>query len=170
MTVPADYTILQAAREVGIDIPTLCYLEGCEPDRFLPGCAWLRSRARGICRRPASTRWRRGLRCSPIRPRFSSCKVTLEFLLSNHERKCHGLSRNRNCELQTLSEELGIDEISYEGERKEHEIDDLSPPSSVITASAYSCRRCVSVCKNSSRLWRSSTPQSAASTPPLPPP
>ena len=76
-----------------------------------------------------------------------SRKVTLELLLSNHDRKCLTCARNQNCELQTLSEELGIDQISYEGERNQYEIDDLSPSIVRDNNKCVLCRRCVSACK-----------------------
>lgn len=79
-----------------------------------------------------------------------SRKTTLELILSNHEKKCLTCVRNRNCELQSLSEELGITELPYEGTEDEHkvEIDDLSPSIVRDNNKCILCRRCVSVCKN----------------------
>ena len=54
-------------------------------------------------------------------------KVTLELLLSNHDRQCLSCARNRSCELQALADELGVTEISYEGEMNTYDIDDVSP-------------------------------------------
>ncbi len=148
VTVPADYTILQAAREVGIDIPTLCYLKDVSQTGSCRMCVVEIKGARNLqvaCVYPVAE----GLEVFTNTPKVRrSRKVTLELLLSNHERKCLTCARNRNCELQTLSEELGIDEISYEGERKEHEIDDLSPSIIRDNNKCVLCRRCVSVCKN----------------------
>lgn len=148
VTVPADYTILQAAREAGIDIPTLCYLKDVSQTGSCRMCVVEIKGARNLqaaCVYPVSE----GLEVFTNTPKVRrSRKVTLELLLSNHERKCLTCVRNRNCELQTLAEELGIDEISYEGERKEHEIDQLSPSIIRDNNKCVLCRRCVSVCKN----------------------
>lgn len=50
-------------------------------------------------------------------------RVTLELLLSTHEKKCLSCIRNKSCELQSLSEELGVDSIAFEGDMNSFEID-----------------------------------------------
>lgn len=148
VTVPADYTILQAARKAGIDIPTLCYLKDVSKTGSCRMCVVEIKGARNLqaaCVYPVAE----GLEVFTNTPKVRrSRKVTLELLLSNHERKCLTCVRNRNCELQTLAEELGIDEIPYEGERNEYEVDALSPSIIRDNNKCVLCRRCVSVCKN----------------------
>ncbi len=148
ITVPADYTILQAAREAGIDIPTLCYLKDVSKTGSCRMCVVEIKGARNLqaaCVYPVAE----GLEVFTNTPKVRrSRKVTLELLLSNHERKCLTCVRNRNCELQTLAEELGIDEIPYDGERTEYEVDTLSPSIIRDNNKCVLCRRCVSVCKN----------------------
>ena len=147
ITVPADYTILQAAREAGIDIPTLCYLKDVSQTGSCRMCVVEIKGARSLqaaCVYPVSE----GLEVFTNTPKVRrSRKVTLELLLSNHERKCLTCSRNRNCELQALSDELGITDITYEGERLEHELDTLSPSIIRDNNKCVLCRRCVSACK-----------------------
>ncbi len=147
ITVPADYTILQAAREAGIDIPTLCYLKDVSQTGSCRMCVVEIKGARSLqaaCVYPVSE----GLEVYTNTPKVRrSRKVTLELLLSNHERKCLTCSRNRNCELQALSDELGITEITYDGERIEHELDTLSPSIVRDNNKCVLCRRCVSACK-----------------------
>lgn len=148
ITVPADYTVLQAARSAGIDIPTLCYLKDVSQTGSCRMCVVEIKGARNLqaaCVYPVSE----GMEVLTNTPKVRrSRKVTLELLLSNHDRKCLTCVRNRNCELQTLAEELGITEISYEGERTEHEADDLSPSVVRDNNKCILCRRCVSMCKN----------------------
>ena len=148
ITVPANYTVLQAAREAGIDIPTLCYLKDISETGSCRMCVVEIKGARSLqaaCVYPVSE----GLEVFTNTPKVRrSRKVTLELLLSNHDRKCLTCARNQNCELQTLSEELGITDIAYEGERKEYELDDLSPSIIRDNNKCVLCRRCVSVCKN----------------------
>ncbi len=148
LTVPADYTVLQAAREAGIDIPTLCYLKDVSKTGSCRMCVVEIKGARNLqaaCVYPVAE----GIEVFTNSPKVRrSRKVTLELLLSNHERKCLTCARNRNCELQTLAEELGIEDIAYEGERLEHEVDALSPSIIRDNNKCVLCRRCVSVCKN----------------------
>jgi NADP-reducing hydrogenase subunit HndD len=75
-------------------------------------------------------------------------KVTLELILSNHDRKCLTCVRNQNCELQKMSRDLGVDEIRFEGENPRYEVDDFSPSVVRDPNKCILCRRCVSVCKN----------------------
>ncbi len=148
ITVPADYTVLQAAREANIDIPTLCYLKDVSQTGSCRMCVVEIKGARNLqaaCVYPVSE----GLEVFTNTPKVRrSRKVTLELLLSNHERKCLTCVRSGNCELQTLSEELGITDIAYEGERLEHEVDALSPSIIRDNNKCVLCRRCVSACKN----------------------
>ncbi|MBO5955772.1 MAG: iron hydrogenase small subunit, partial [Clostridia bacterium] len=74
-------------------------------------------------------------------------KVNLELLLSNHDRKCLTCARNQNCELQKLSDELGVTDITYMGERNEYDIDEVSPSIVRDNNKCVLCRRCVSACK-----------------------
>lgn len=148
VTVPAGTTVLEAARTAGIEIPTLCYLKDISQTGSCRMCVVEVKGARNLqaaCVYPVTE----GLEVFTNTPKVrKSRKVTLELLLSNHERKCLTCVRNGNCELQSLSEELGIEGIEYEGERLEHEIDDLSPSIVRDNNKCVLCRRCVSVCKN----------------------
>lgn len=148
VTVPAGTTVLEAARIAGIEIPTLCYLKDVSQTGSCRMCVVEIKGARNLqaaCVYPVSE----GLEVYTNTPKVrQSRKVTLELLLSNHERKCLTCVRNGNCELQTLSEELGIEGIAYEGERLTHEIDNLSPSIVRDNNKCVLCRRCVNVCKN----------------------
>lgn len=148
MSVPADYTILQAARDAGISIPTLCYLKDVSQTGSCRMCVVEVKDARNLqaaCVYPVSE----GLEVMTNTPKVrASRKVTLELLLSNHERKCLTCVRSRNCELQTLADELGVTDIRYEGVRSEHEVDELSPSLIRDNNKCVLCRRCVSACKN----------------------
>jgi len=148
VSVPEGYTVLQAAREAGIDIPTLCYLKDVSETGSCRMCVVEIVGARALqaaCVYPVAE----GIEVLTHSPKVKQArKSTLELLLSNHDRKCLTCVRNKNCELQTLCDELGITDIAYEGVRKEHEIDDLSPSIVRDNNKCILCRRCVSVCKN----------------------
>ena len=148
VSVPEGYTVLQAAREAGIDIPTLCYLKDISATGSCRMCVVEIVGARALqaaCVYPVAE----GIEVLTHSPKVKKArKSTLELLLSNHDRKCLTCVRNKNCELQSLSEELGITDIEFEGVRSEHEIDDLSPSIVRDNNKCILCRRCVSVCKN----------------------
>lgn len=148
VTVPKNYTVLEAARAVNISIPTLCYLKGVSATGSCRMCVVEIKGARTLqasCVYPVSEGLEVFTNTEVVR---NSRKVTLELLLSNHERTCLTCARNKNCELQTLSEELGIDKIRYEGERIDFPLDEISPSVVRDPKKCILCRRCVSVCKN----------------------
>ena len=148
VSVPAGYTVLEAAREVGIDIPTLCYLKEYSETGSCRMCVVEIVGARALqaaCVYPVAE----GLEVLTHSPKVRKArKATLELLLSNHDRKCLTCIRNQNCELQTLADELGVTDIRYEGEIIPREIDDLSPSIVRDNNKCVLCRRCVNVCKN----------------------
>ena len=148
VSVPEGYTVLQAAREAGIDIPTLCYLKDVSHTGSCRMCVVEIKGARALqaaCVYPVAE----GIEVLTHSPRVKRArKATLELILSNHDRKCLTCSRNQNCELQALSDELGVTDITYDGVRNEYEVDDLSPSIVRDNNKCVLCRRCVSVCKD----------------------
>ena len=149
VTVPADYTILQAARSANIDIPTLCYLEGVNKLGSCRLCVVEIKGARALqaaCVYPVSE----GLEVFTNTPAVRRArKANLELILSNHDRSCLSCTRNRNCELQALAEEFGIDEIPFSGENDEVlPIDDSSASYIRDNNKCVLCRRCVAACDN----------------------
>ncbi|MBE7053591.1 MAG: 2Fe-2S iron-sulfur cluster binding domain-containing protein [Ruminococcaceae bacterium] len=148
VSVPKGYTILDAAREVGIHIPTLCYLKDINEIGACRMCLVEIKGARALqaaCVYPVSE----GLEIYTNSPQVRAArKATLELILSNHERKCLTCIRNRNCELQNLCEELGIEDIPYDGENIHYELDTSSPSLVRDNNKCVLCRRCIAACKN----------------------
>lgn len=146
--VPKDYTVLDAARDANIDIPTLCYLKGVNEIGACRMCVVEIQGARGLqasCVYPVSE----GLVVKTNTPDVrESRKVTLELILSNHDKKCLTCVRNRNCELQKLADQLNIQEIRYDGPMKNRELDNFSPSVVRDPNKCVLCRRCINVCKN----------------------
>ena len=149
VSAPKGSTVLEAARLANIDIPTLCYLKDVNQIGSCRMCVVEIKGARSLqaaCVYPINEGMEVYTNSPIVR---ESRKTTLELILSNHEKKCLTCVRNRNCELQSLSEELGITELPYEGtEEHKAEIDDLSPSIVRDNNKCILCRRCVSVCKN----------------------
>ena len=148
VTVPAGTTVLEAARMAGIDIPTLCYLKDVSQTGSCRMCLVEIKGGRALqaaCVYPVAE----GLEVFTNTPAVRDArKVVLELILSNHDRKCLTCERNRNCELQTLADELGVTEIHYEGVRNEYDVDELSPSIVRDNNKCILCRRCVNMCKN----------------------
>ncbi|MBR5508075.1 MAG: (2Fe-2S)-binding protein, partial [Clostridia bacterium] len=87
-SVPASYTILDAAREAGIKIPTLCYLKDMNEIGACRMCLVEIKGARALqaaCVYPVSE----GLEIYTNTPKVREARRdTLELILSNHEKKC----------------------------------------------------------------------------------
>lgn len=146
--VPKDYTILEAARYANIDIPTLCFLKDINEIGACRMCVVEIKGARSLqasCVYPVSE----GLEIYTQTPKVrESRKVTLELILSNHDKKCLTCIRSRNCELQKLAEDLNIQDIRFEGETIRHPIDQISASIVRDPNKCVLCRRCVNMCKN----------------------
>ena len=147
MEVPKSYTILDAAREHGIDIPTLCHLKGINEIGACRMCIVEVEGARGFatsCVMPVSE----GMVVRTNTPAVRDArKVTLELLLSNHDKKCLTCVRSEKCELQALAKKLNITDIEFEGAMSEGEVDEISPSIVRDPKKCILCKRCVAVCK-----------------------
>ena len=148
ISVPEGTTILEAAQANGIDIPTLCYLKDASVTGSCRMCVVEIVGARALqaaCVYPVSE----GIEVLTHSPKVKAArKSTLELILSNHDRKCLTCSRNQKCELQKLSDELGVTDIAYEGIRNEYEIDASGTSIVRDNNKCVLCRRCINVCKN----------------------
>ena len=146
--VPKNFTILEAAKFANIDIPTLCYLKDINEIGACRMCVVEIKGARSLqaaCVYPVSE----GLEIFTQSPAVREArKVTLELILSNHDKKCLTCVRSKNCELQSLAEELNIKDIRFEGETHKLPLDDFSPSIERDPNKCILCRRCVSMCKN----------------------
>lgn len=145
--VPADYTILEAAREAGIDIPTLCFLKDINEIGACRMCMVEVKGARSLvasCVYPVNE----GMEVFTNSPKVqSSRKTTLELILSVHDKKCLSCPRNQNCELQKLCNEMGIDdENRFDGAVPEATVDESTTYLRRNNAKCILCRRCVAAC------------------------
>ena len=145
--VEAGTTILKAAEEAGIHIPTLCYLEGINEIGACRVCVVEVQGARNLmasCVAPVAE----GMVVKTNSPRVRVARrLNLELLLSNHRMECPTCIRNLNCELQTLAQELGIRQVRFEGKKSEHPVDDSTPALVREPDKCILCRRCVAVCE-----------------------
>lgn len=152
--VPDNTTVLEAARKANIKIPTLCYLKGVNAIGACRMClVEMIEGGRGLqaaCVLPVSN----GMVVSTNSKRVQDARKTnLELILSNHEKKCLSCVRNRNCELQKLCEELGVeDDTVFEGEKTDKPVDTSSPSIVRDQNKCILCRRCIAMCSKVQKI------------------
>ena len=142
-------TILEAARECGYEIPSLCSFNHGECS--LASCRVCLVEATGA----------RGLVASCVYPvaegmeiKISSPKavearrVSVELLLSNHSLNCQQCDKNGHCELLYVAQITGAREGKFAGVKTEVKYDDLSPSLVRDTSKCILCGRCVARCQN----------------------
>ncbi len=144
--VPSGTSILDAAALVGIKIPTLCHLEGQHPKGACRVCMVDVEGARNMvaaCTTPVVEGMKVVTNSRNVR---EARKFVVELLISEHCGECKTCVRNDDCELQRLAVELGVMEITYEGERLHTCIDDSTPALVRDSGKCIKCRRCMTVC------------------------
>ena len=155
VTVPKGSTILEAAKKIGINIPTLCYCPdvGCGVANKPASCRICLVEATGIRPRPilapacATPLERDGVVVTTNSNRALKARRTvLELLLSDHPQNCLTCPKNQDCDLQKLAAEFGIRDIEYKGERNNFEVDNSSEAIMRDLSKCIMCRRCETVC------------------------
>jgi len=145
--VPIGSTILDAAKELGIRIPTLCYHE----DLCLAGICRVclveiegQRTLQASCCYPVTT---------PIKVQTHSAKVrrarrhVIDLMLANHYGNCFTCSRNQYCELQVLAMEYGVDLFRFgQREAPQYKIDASSHAVIRDMNKCVLCRRCIRTC------------------------
>lgn len=147
VTAPKDYTILQAAKEAGFKIPTLCYLKDINEIGACRICVVEVKGARSLvasCVFPVSEGMEIFTNSQKVQ---KSRRTTLELILSNHDRSCLSCSRSGDCELQALCREYGVEnETRFEGENPRMELDASTDYLVRDNNKCVLCRRCVASC------------------------
>jgi NADP-reducing hydrogenase subunit HndD len=150
VSVPKGTTVLEAAHQAGVDIPTFCYMKEINEIGACRICMVEINEGRGF-RMVASCVYPLNFDNSEVRTNspkvLDSRKKTLELILSTHDKKCLSCVRSGNCELQSLCNEMGIeDENAYAGEKPEYEIDNSAVHMYRDNNKCILCRRCTAVC------------------------
>lgn len=153
VSVEPGTTILDAAEQVGVKIPKLCFHHDLEP--------WA---ACGICvvkvegspkmLRACATAAGPGMKVITHDPEIVNIRRTvLELILSTHPNDCLQCGRNGNCELQTLAEEFGIREVPYEKRVAEIPVDNTTGSIVLNPEKCIKCGRCAKVCQDMQGVW-----------------
>lgn len=148
LSVPKGISILEAARMAGIEIPTLCYLKKINEIGACRICMVEVKGARSLvtaCVYPVNEGMEIFTNTERVR---KSRKMTLELILSTHDRKCLSCVRSGTCELQQLCKEFGVDdEGRFDGANPVHEYDDSAIHMIRDNGKCILCRRCVAACQ-----------------------
>ena len=145
--VPLGTTILAAAQQIGVRIPTLCH----HPDLCVAGVCRVcvvevegQRNLQAACAFPVT---------SPIKVQTHTQKVrqarrhVIDLLLSEHYGECYACGRNNNCELQSLAKENGVDFFRFgHPDKPKYEIDRSSYSVIRDNNKCVLCRRCVRTC------------------------
>jgi bidirectional [NiFe] hydrogenase diaphorase subunit len=139
-------TLLQAAREAGISIPTLCFLEGVTPaaacrmcmvelagsNKLLPAC---------------TTAVAEGMEVHTNTPKLQAFRrMNVELLFAEGNHVCSICVANGNCELQDLAIRVGMDHSRFDYRFPDRHVDASHPQFAIDHNRCVLCTRCVRVC------------------------
>ncbi len=146
-------TILQACRECGFEIPTLCAFNNGECSQgSCRVCLVEASGTKGLvasCVYPINE----GMEITISSPKAAEARrASVELLLSNHNFACQQCEKNGHCELLHVAQITGAREGKYAGTKTATTIDVLTPSIKRDTSKCILCGRCIERCKNAHGL------------------
>ena len=144
--VPAGTSILNAARTVGVKIPSLCYLEGVHVYGGCRICVVEVEGARTLqpsCTTPVAADMKVHTNTPRVR---DSRRIVVELLLSDHDGDCPTCARSGDCEFQAVTRDLDVREIHFTGAKHHRLVDTSTPALDRDSGKCIMCRRCISVC------------------------
>ena len=146
-------TILDAAKEAGVYIPTLCFMKLDDFDicNDVSACRVCLVDVEGMPRlvTACSEKVRDGMNVRTDTPRaVQGRRTSLELLLSNHPPACLTCAKNLECELQDMTHQMGVREVEYQGKMMSHPIDRSSRAIIKEPDKCIMCRRCETMCND----------------------
>ncbi|MBR1948336.1 MAG: [Alphaproteobacteria bacterium] len=149
--VEAGTSILDAARKVQINIPTLCKHPDVDPSA---GCGMCIVKVNGRIIRSCCTPVAEGMEVitndSELR---ETRKTVLELILSNHPNDCLKCARSGQCELQDMAMQMGVDRDEIKKIVENDELDDTTQSIVLDPSKCIVCGRCVDICQNVQNVW-----------------
>ncbi|MBN1960912.1 MAG: iron hydrogenase small subunit [Deltaproteobacteria bacterium] len=144
-------TVLQAAKKIGVRIPTLCYDEKLSVSGACRLCVIEVLNPDGTSRLEPSCSYpvQQGMEIRTNTQELRDARRTIiELILANHPRACQTCIRNGRCQLQAACREYSIDQIRYAGGEKRHFVpDDSSVALTRHPDFCILCGKCVKVCR-----------------------
>lgn len=153
VSVKEGVTILEAAKSVGINIPTLCYWKGLNE---VGACRVCVVEVEGFQKLPAACNTAvidgMVIRTNSRKVRAAR-KVNVQLILSEHDCRCPNCIRSGNCSLQTLARDLNIIDIPFEKKVPENTFSKTFPLNRT-DSKCIKCMRCIQMCeKQSCNIW-----------------
>ena len=149
MSVQADISVMRAAREVGVDVPKLCATDSLKSFGSCRLCVVEIEGKKGF---PASctTIVEDGMKIRTQTEKVAKLRRNvMELYISDHPLDCLTCSANGDCELQDMAGAVGLRDVRYGLEGKNHlntVIDDSNPYFSFDASKCIVCSRCVRAC------------------------
>ncbi|HPN66176.1 MAG TPA: NADH-dependent [FeFe] hydrogenase, group A6 [Candidatus Omnitrophota bacterium] len=147
LAVPEGTTILKAARKAGIEIPTLCYLDGISENASCGVCCVEVRKAKSLLR-SCITKVSEGMEIYTNTPAVRDARrMNVELLLAGHPKDCPTCEKNETCELRILASDLGVRKVRFGKTRKrDFDVDSTSPSVIRDPNKCILCGRCIAVC------------------------
>ena len=146
-------TILESCKELGISIPSLCYLKDISSNASCGICVVELKGAKNLVR-SCVTSASEGMEIKTHSPAVNQARVTnLQLLLANHPADCLICDRNGNCELQDISSVLGVNETPYDKTKPLLPLDETSLSLVRDPNKCILCGRCVAVCADMQTVY-----------------
>ena len=145
---PAGTTILEAARQNGVEIPTLCYLEDVSPQGACRLCVVEVEGSRtlvGSCHTPVAE----GMVVQTHSPRVLAVrKALVELMLASHPDSCVVCEQANACELRKIAADLDIGLPRFRARKHYYPVEDDNPYILRDMSKCILCRRCVAACSS----------------------
>lgn len=149
--VEAGSSILDAARKVQVEIPTLCKHPDVDPSA---GCGMCIVKVGGRIMRSCCTPVAEGMEIITNDAELKEIRKTvLKLILSNHPNDCLNCSRSGSCELQDMTAQMGIDQNEIIKMVSQEPKDDTTKAIVLDPSKCIVCGRCVNICQNVQNVW-----------------
>ena len=147
-------TILEAAKQIGIRIPTLCYLKDINQIGACRVCL-VEVEGRDNLTAACNAECEDGMVVHTNTQRVRDARrINVELLLSRHNSSCTSCVRSGNCTLQTLARDMNVLDLPFPLHPVYRDWDHTSPLIRDMSK-CVNCMRCVAVCEKvqDMRVW-----------------
>jgi len=155
VSVPEDFTVMQAADSIGINIPRLCFLKGIHEESNCRLCIVKIEGQNGL-KTSCSTKVQEGMVVETDNKEiYENICFNLELLAGNHKFECWKCSRENSCEFLDLLRRFNVDNDFANLDLfvpKEIKMNKTSDAMVIDTSKCVLCGRCVSACEKLSGL------------------